>query len=187
MPSLTQQLKELGDLVHAMESQLPGVEAAARAVVETLQAGNKILACGNGGSASDAMHLVEELAGRYRSDRQALPAIALVADPTVTSCIANDWDFDSVFSRQVEAHGRPGDLLVGFSTSGKSPNVIRAFEVASGLGVRTLGLLGKDGGPCRDQADMTVVVPHDNTARIQEIHTWLLHVFLEAVEEAYVR
>lgn len=187
MPSLTEQLKELGDLVALMEGRLHEVEAASRVVVETLQAGNKILACGNGGSASDAMHLVEELVGRYRSDRQALPAIALVADPTVTSCIANDWDYDSVFSRQVEAHGQPGDLLVGFSTSGNSPNVLRAFEAASARGVRTLGLLGKDGGKCLEKADMALVVPHTNTARIQEIHTWLLHVFLESVEEVYTR
>lgn len=185
MPSLTEQLKELGDLVILMEEQLEEVESASRAVVETLQAGNKIMACGNGGSASDAMHLVEELVGRYRSDRKALPAIALVADPTVISCIANDWDYQSVFSRQVEAHGQAGDLLVGFSTSGNSSNVLRAFETASARGVRTLALLGKDGGRCLKEADLAVVVPHNNTARIQEIHTWLLHVFLEEVEEAF--
>lgn len=168
-----------------MESLLPDVAEACSSFVGTLKGGGKILACGNGGSASDAMHLVEELVGRYRSNRRALPAIALVADPTVLTCIANDWSYEAVFSRQVEAHGRPGDLLICFSTSGNSPSIIRAIETARSAGVKTLALLGKDGGACRDIADQSIVVPHTNTARIQEIHTWFLHVLLEAVEEEF--
>ncbi|MEM6822543.1 MAG: SIS domain-containing protein [Verrucomicrobiota bacterium] len=186
MPSISDQWKELCNLLGDMEELLPQVEKAARQVVGTLTQGNKILACGNGGSASDAMHLVEELVGRYRADRKALPAIALVADPTVMTCIANDWDFESVFSRQVEAHARPGDLLIVFSTSGNSPSVVRALEEAKSRNVNTMALLGKTGGKCLSIADFSIVVPHDNTARIQEVHTWLLHAFLEAVEEVYV-
>ncbi len=185
MPSLSEQLQELEELTREMESHLPTVAQAGEQVLAALKSGHKILTCGNGGSASDAMHLVEELVGRYRGDRVALPAIALVADPTVMTCIANDWNYDAVFSRQVEAHGQPGDILVGFSTSGHSVSIINAFKAAQKKGVQTIALLGKTGGECREVADLSIVVPHDNTARIQEIHTWILHAFLETVEEAY--
>jgi D-sedoheptulose 7-phosphate isomerase len=185
MPSLSEQLKELHELSLKMEACLPQVQQASDLILKSLQAGNKIMACGNGGSASDAMHMVEELVGRYRSNRMALPAIALVADPTVITCIANDWSYDAVFSRQVEAHARSGDVLVGFSTSGNSASIVNALTEANKRGVKTIALLGKTGGACREVADVSVIVPHDNTARIQEIHTWMLHVFLEAVEEAY--
>ncbi|MEM1158734.1 MAG: D-sedoheptulose 7-phosphate isomerase [Verrucomicrobiota bacterium] len=185
MPSLSEQLEELELLTRTMQDHLPAVEQAAALILSALKNGNKVLACGNGGSASDAMHLVEELVGRYRADRVALPAIALVADPTVMSCIANDWGYQDVFSRQVEAHAQQGDVLVGFSTSGNSPSVVHALNAAKVRGVKTIGLLGKSGGTCHEVADLSIIVPHENTARIQEIHTWILHVFLETVEEGY--
>ncbi|MGF1678406.1 MAG: SIS domain-containing protein [Candidatus Methylacidiphilales bacterium] len=185
MPSISEQLQELSTLTDLMVAEVDHVKKVAEVVVHSLKEGGKILTCGNGGSASDAMHLVEELVGRYRSNRRALPGIALVADPTVLTCIANDWDYDSVFSRQVEAHGRPGDVLVVFSTSGNSASVIRALESARERGLVTIGLLGKDGGACMPLSDYAVVVPHSNTARIQEMHTWLLHVILEEVEMAF--
>ena len=185
MPSLSEQLQELEALTREMNHHLPEVQHASDLILATLKNGNKVLACGNGGSASDAMHLVEELVGRYRGDRIALPAIALVADPTVMTCIANDWSYDDVFSRQVEAHAQTGDVLVGFSTSGNSPSIVNALNAAKSRGVKTIGLLGKTGGSCREVADLSIVVPHQNTARIQEMHTWILHVFLETVEEAY--
>jgi len=185
MPSLSEQLEELEVLTREMKNHLSEVEQASQVILNALKAGGKVLTCGNGGSASDAMHLVEELVGRYCGDRVALPAIALVADPTVMTCIANDWSYDDVFSRQVEAHGQEGDVLVGFSTSGNSPSIVKAFTVARERGVKTIGLLGKTGGSCLEVTDLSIVVPHNNTARIQEMHTWLLHVFLETVEEAY--
>ncbi len=185
MPSLSEQLEELEVLTREMKAHLPEVEQAAALILSALKSGHKVLACGNGGSASDAMHLVEELVGRYRGDRVALPAIALVADPTVMTCIANDWSYEDVFSRQVEAHAKEGDVLVGFSTSGNSPSIVNALNAAKARGVKTIGLLGKSGGTCREIADLSIIVPHENTARIQEIHTWILHVFLETVEEAY--
>jgi len=186
MPSLSEQLEELQRLTVEMQTCLPMVEEACEQVLGALRNNNKILTCGNGGSASDAMHLTEELVGRYRADRPALPSIALVADPTVLTCIANDWDYASVFARQVEAHGRPGDCLVGFSTSGNSESVLRAFQAAGERGVFRIGLLGKSGGACLNHVDTAVVVPHSNTARIQEMHTWILHVILETVEAHYV-
>lgn len=185
MPSLSEQLEELERLTQDMRPLLPEVERASDMILGALKAGNKIMACGNGGSASDAMHLCEELVGRYRSDRMSLPALALVTDPTVLTCIANDYGYDAIFSRQVEAHGQSGDVLVGFSTSGNSISILNALDAARERGVQTIGLLGKSGGSCKDASDLAIVVPHDNTARIQEIHTWLLHVFLEKVEEAY--
>ncbi|NJL18781.1 MAG: SIS domain-containing protein [Bdellovibrionaceae bacterium] len=136
-----------------------------------------------GGSAADALHLCEELVGRYRKDRKALPALCLNADVTALTCIANDWNFDHVFRRQLEAFGREGDLLVAFSTSGNSANILEALRGAKERGVGTLLLTGKDGGRAREWADHSIVVPSQNTARIQEMHTWILHVILERVEQ----
>ena len=182
MPTIQEQLDELARTVEACRSVLPAVEAAVPPLLETLRAGGRVLSCGNGGSAADAMHLAEELVGRYNRDRRAYSAICLNADATALTCIANDWNFDAVFSRQVEAHGRPGDLLVAFTTSGKSPNIAAALQAAKKAGVKTLLLTGKTGGTCLALADHAVVVPSENTARIQEIHGWILHVLLEAVE-----
>jgi D-sedoheptulose 7-phosphate isomerase len=186
MPSISEQLQALKKTAEATESILPEVEAAAGCIVEALKRGNKILSCGNGGSATDAMHLAEECVGRYRSDRRSLPAMALNADSSTLTCIANDWSFDEVYARQIEGLGQKGDVLVVFSTSGNSANIVSALEKANQAGLKTIALLGKSGGKAKGLAAIECIVPSDDTARIQEIHTWILHVILEEVEEAFV-
>ena len=149
-----------------------------------LRAGGKVLACGNGGSASDAQHFVAELVGRYLEERQPWPAVALNADGAVLTCLANDYDYERVFARQVEALGRPGDLLVGISTSGKSPSIVRALEVGRQRGLRTAALLGRDGGAALAHAEIGIVVPVSETARIQEAHGLLIHLLCEGLDRA---
>jgi len=161
---------------------LEGVRQFASLAGATLQRGGTLLACGNGGSMCDAMHFAEEWTGRFRKDRAALPAIAF-SDPSQLSCIANDFGYDEVFARSVEAYGKKGDLLVALSTSGTSPNILRALAVAKQKGVVTVGLLGKGGGKAKDQVDIPIVVPLATTSdRIQEIHIKILHITIEAVE-----
>ena len=163
---------------------LASVERFAAAAETTLRAGGLVMSCGNGGSMCDAMHFAEEWTGRFRADRKALPAMAF-SDPSQLTCIANDFGFDQLFARQVEAHGKPGDLLVAISTSGNSPNVLRACEVAHKLGVKTVGLLGKGGGELLEAVDIPIVVPLATTSdRIQEVHIKILHIAIEAVERA---
>ena len=147
-----------------------------------MDAGGKLLACGNGGSMCDAMHFAEEWTGRFRGNRDALPAIAF-SDPSQLSCIANDFGYEEVFSRSVAAYGREGDLLLAISTSGNSPNVLRAVEVARERGIKTVGLLGKGGGRLLEQVDIPIVVPLATTSdRIQEVHIKVIHITIEAVE-----
>jgi D-sedoheptulose 7-phosphate isomerase len=160
----------------------PNVRRFAAAAGATLRAGGKLLACGNGGSMCDAMHFAEEWTGRFRGDRAALPAIAF-SDPSQLTCIANDFGYDEVFARSVEALGRPGDLLVALSTSGNSRNVLRAVEVARAKGITSVGLLGKGGGKLLERVDVPIVVPRATSSdRIQEIHIQVLHVVIETVE-----
>lgn len=156
--------------------------AQADDMAERLQRGCRVLICGNGGSAADAQHFAAELSGRYVKERRALAGIALTTDTSALTAIGNDYGFDRIFSRQVEALGRPGDLLIGISTSGNSPNVILAVEAAKQLGVRTLGLLGRDGGKLRTLVDDALVVPCPVTARIQEVHQMIYHFWCEALE-----
>jgi phosphoheptose isomerase len=153
-----------------------------RAVRDVLAGGGKIMACGNGGSASDAQHFAAELVGRYREERPALAALALNSDGAVLTCLANDYDYDRVFARQVEALGRPGDLLVGISTSGRSPSVVKALETARARGLGTAALLGRDGGPALAHADLSIIVADDETARIQEGHALLIHLLCEGLD-----
>jgi D-sedoheptulose 7-phosphate isomerase len=156
--------------------------AQAADMAERLKRGCRILVCGNGGSAADAQHFAAELSGRYLKERRALAGIALTVDTSALTAIGNDYGFDQVFSRQVEALGRPGDLLVGITTSGNSPNVILAVEAAKKLGMRTLALLGRDGGRLKDLADDALVVPSQVTARIPEIHLMTYHFWCEALD-----
>ena len=161
---------------------LAGVERFVAAAARTLRANGLLMACGNGGSMCDAMHFAEEWTGRFRRDRAALPAIAF-SDPSQLTCIANDFGYDEVFARSVEAYGKKGDLLVAISTSGESPNVLRAVEVARAKGIATVGLLGKGGGKLRAKVDVPIVVPLATTSdRIQEVHIKVLHIAIEAVE-----
>ena len=161
--------------------------AAGRRMAECLRAGGKVLVFGNGGSAADAQHLAGELVGRFLRDRAALSAIALTTDASVTTAIANDTGYDAVFRRQVEAHGRPGDVAVGITTSGRSPNVVLALQLARERGLVTVGLTGGGGGRLAGAVDYLIDVPHSATARIQEVHVMVVHILCQIVEEAMPR
>jgi len=145
------------------------------------QAGNKVLSCGNGGSACDALHFAEEFTGRFKGDRKALPVIPLLDGANLT-CVANDYGFESIFSRGVEAYGKPGDVLLAISTSGNSANVIKAVEAARAAGMKVLLMLGKDGGKLKGRSDEEIRVVSKDTERIQEVHMIVLHILIESVE-----
>ena len=150
--------------------------------MQTFNAGGKVIAAGNGGSMCDAMHLAEELAGRFRDDRRALPAIA-ISDPGLLSCVANDYGYERVFARFLEAHGRAGDLFVGISTSGNSPNVLAAASTARAIGMRTVALVGRPGSPLEAGSDVAIVTPAGRYSdRVQELHIKVIHVLIELVE-----
>ena len=166
-----------------MDILAPHIEQASLVMVNALLNEGKMLACGNGGSHCDAMHFAEELTGRYRDDRAALGALAL-GDPSHMTCVSNDYGFEEVFARQLSGLGRPGDVLLGLSTSGNSENVCRAFSVAKSRDIKTVALLGKGGGRLREMADIAIVVPADTSERIQEIHIKVLHTVIESVERA---
>ncbi len=160
---------------------------AARVIGDAFARGGKLLLCGNGGSAADAQHFACEFVGRYKyADRAGLPALALTADSAVLTAWTNDYEYESVFARQVETFGRPGDVLLGISTSGRSRNVVRAFEAAKRMGIARVALLGGDGGDLRDLADVALVVPATDTPRIQEVQILLIHILCELVEERIV-
>ena len=165
-----------------MRANVGPVLLAAQAISEALGAGSKLLVFGNGGSAADAQHLSCELVGRFQKERAAIPAIALTVDTSVLTSIANDYSFKQVFARQVEALGRPGDVAVGISTSGESPNVVMALQVARANGLKTVALTGRDGGTVGRTADIHVNVPDENTQRVQEVHQTLIHVLCEVIE-----
>ena len=162
----------------------PEVNRSAQVMIEVLQKGGKILVCGNGGSAADAQHLAAELVGRFEAERKALAALALTTDSSIVTAVANDYDFSGVFARQVAALGTPADVLVGISTSGRSANVGQAFKTAEEKGMATIGLLGGDGGFLKAICQTAVVVPERRTARIQEAHVFILHVWAAAIEAA---
>ena len=161
---------------------LANVQRFADAALHSLQKGGLWMSCGNGGSMCDAMHFAEEWTGRFRKDRAALPAIAF-SDPSQLTCIANDFGYDEVFARSVEAYGKPGDVLVTMTTSGGSPNILKAIERAKARGIVTVGLLGKGGGQAKDLVDIPIIVPLATTSdRIQEVHIKVLHIVIESVE-----
>jgi len=183
-PAFQTQLNASLAVLQSLAQQANLIEAIAARVYETVAQGRLLLTCGNGGSATDAQHLAEELIGRYRSNRRALPAVALTADSAALTCIANDFGYDVVFARQIEGLGKPGDLLLCFSTSGNSPNIIAALRAARDRGLGTIALLGKDGGAARELAELALVVPTTDTAHIQEAHLQVLHYVCEVVEVA---
>lgn len=168
-----------------LRSRKEAVAKACRMLVQALESGGAVLTCGNGGSAAEALHLAEELSGRYRSNRPALRGLSLCADPTAITCIANDFGFDHVFSRQVEALGRSGDLLVVLSTSGKSANLLNALRVARERGIATLGLLGGEGGPALPLCDHAIVIDGVDGAGVQEAHQMIMHMMCEACEARF--
>ncbi len=163
------------------------VAAAANLLRETLLSGHKVLACGNGGSASDSAHFAAELACRFVADRRPYPAISLTGDGGLLTAIGNDYSYAELFARQVKAFGTPGDLLVALTTSGKSENIRRALEQAKELGLRSIALLGRDGGSCLGLADVELLLPEQVTARIQEAHKVIVHLLCELVEPDLAR
>lgn len=158
------------------------IEKISRMIIDTLEKGSKILLAGNGGSAADAQHIAAEFLGRYLKDRRALPAIALTTDTSCLTAISNDLGYEKVFSRQLEALGAHGDLFWAISTSGNSENLIEALKIAKSMGVSTVCMLGKGGGKMKGMGDMELIVPSDDTPRIQEAHITIAHLICEAVE-----
>lgn len=165
------------------EKNLAQIEAAAKLIADSFKQGGKVLSCGNGGSHCDAMHFAEELTGRYRENRPGYPGIA-ISDPSHISCVSNDFGYDSVFSRYVEAVGSSGDVLFGLSTSGNSGNILKAIDTAKAKGMKTIALTGKDGGKMAGLADIEIRVPHFGYAdRIQEIHIKIIHIVIQLIEK----
>lgn len=181
-------LKESQSTLEHFISNSNNVDLIAKAVaqfIETINLDGRILSCGNGGSMCDSMHFVEELTGRYRKDRDPICAISM-GDPSHITCVANDYGFEFIFSRHVQAWGRAGDTLLAISTSGNSQNVINAVEVAKKKNMKVVGLLGKDGGKLKEMVDVPIIVGSPITDRIQEIHIKLIHIFIEGIERAIV-
>ena len=158
---------------------------ASRIAIETLKNGNKILLFGNGGSAADAQHIAAELTGRYKTERKGLPGIALSTDTSALTAIGNDYGYDRVFDRQVEALANKGDLLIGISTSGNSNNVVNALKLGKELGCKTVGFSGRDGGAMNDVCDVNLVVPSNNTPRIQEMHILFGHTLCQIIDDNF--
>ena len=157
------------------------IERISNIIASAFEDGNKVLICGNGGSSTDAMHFAEELTGRFRRERRALPVISLT-DPSHITCVANDYGFEEVFARGVEAYGKESDVLIAISTSGNSQNIINAVKIASDRKMITFGLLGKDGGKLNNKCDLQLIGPGKTTDRIQEIHISVLHIIIETIE-----
>jgi D-sedoheptulose 7-phosphate isomerase len=182
---INKQLRDHRALIDLMERDMaPLIAEMGSLISAALTNGNKLLVMGNGGSAADSQHFVAEIVGRFKMERKALPAIALSTDTSILTAIGNDYGFESIFSRQVEALAKPGDIVVGLSTSGNSPNVLKALNAAREQGCRTIGLLGKDGGNIKAICDLALVVPSTDTPRIQEGHITIIHIVCDLVEKA---
>lgn len=179
-------LREHRALFDRLDAIVPDIERAAAMMTEALRAGRKLMLMGNGGSAADCQHLAAEFTGRFRLDRRPLAAMALTTDTSALTCIGNDYGFEQVFERQVAGLGVAGDCAIGISTSGHSPNVLRALARARDMGLRTIGLSGRDGGALRTLCDLCLVVPHQDTARIQEAHIFIGHTWCALIEQALV-
>lgn len=182
---IASQLAAHREVITRVERELsPLIAEMVTLLAETFKRGGKLLVMGNGGSAADAQHFVAEIVGRFKMERRGLPAIALSTDTSILTAIGNDYGFDKVFSRQVEALAVSGDLVVGISTSGNSPNVLLALELARKQGCRTVGLLGKDGGSIKRVCDLALIVPTDDTPRVQEGHITIIHIVCDLLEKA---
>ena len=181
---IRRQLTSHVEVIHIVSNKLaPRVAECAQMLIDTLQAGQKILIMGNGGSAADAQHFAAEMVGRFLLERRALAAIALTTDTSILTAVGNDYGFDDIFKRQVEALAKPDDVLIGISTSGNSKNIKRAFAAGKNLGVKTIGLLGRDGGEIASLADLDLTVPSLETPRIQEAHLVMIHILCDLVEK----
>ena len=182
LPQLRDAIAAATETLRALSSLEPQMAQTADVIDQCLRAGNKLLVCGNGGSATDASHFATELVVRFAKDRRALPAICLVSDSGILTAAGNDYGFDEVFARQVSAFGIAGDVLICLTTSGKSKNLIRALEEAKTRKLKTVAFLGRDGGSTVGIADLDLLVKSDSTARVQEAHQLLLHVLCEVIE-----
>jgi len=171
----------------ALPAQWPLIGQIASVVAGALRKGGKVLICGNGGSAADSQHIAAELVGRFKLERRALAALALTTDTSILTCLANDYDFDKIFERQVEAHGRKGDILIGLSTSGASRNVLNAFSKAREMGLITVGFLGRDGGAIKPLSDLALVIEDADTPCVQEMHILAAHIICGLVEDSLVK
>ncbi len=181
-------LQGINELKHLLDNLDFGlIDNIAHRIIYAIRNGGKLLICGNGGSAADAQHMAAEFVNRFLKERRPLPAIALTTDTSNLTSIANDYSFDDVFSKQVEAIGKKGDVLIGISTSGNSENVFKALRIAKGMGIETVGLLGKDGGKIKDVCDLALVVPSLSTPRIQEVHGFVIHIICGIVEDEFAR
>jgi len=190
VPSMSQfqsSLHSLQEVLSALSPLQPDLEKAASLAGDALLAGNKLMFCGNGGSASDSAHLATEFTCRFKEDRRPYPAMAFTVDAGLLTAIGNDYEFTEVFSRQVAAFGKSGDVLIAITTSGKSRNILAALEEARRRGVKTIAFLGKGGGFTKGAADVELIVPGSETARIQEAQQFLLHVLCEIIEERLPR
>ena len=166
-----------------IKSLLPQIENAAHLIINALKSHKKILIAGNGGSASMSSHIAAEFVGRYKIERKGLPCMALSADTSILTAWSNDYSYDAVFERQIEAFAKSGDVFIALSTSGNSENLIKAAELAKKLDVHVIGLLGKDGGKLKNTSDVKIIVPSSNTTRIQESHLMILHIICEIVDD----
>lgn len=184
MTALTKNIEDVRQMLPQLQALQPKVDSAAAAISKTLLAGGRLLACGNGGSAADASHLTTEFVCRFNQDRKPYAAISLATHGGDITAIGNDYAFEDLFARQVEAFGRPGDVLAAFTTSGASENVRRALVTAKQCGLTTISFLGRNGGKCAGLAEIEMIVPGMITARIQEGHKLLLHTICEMVDES---
>ena len=185
LPEIVREIQESIAVKEKLAGEAPELIAdAAQMIITSMQSGGKLIVFGNGGSAADAQHFSAELVGRYRQDRKALPAIALTTDSSALTSIGNDYGFDTVFSRQLEAIGKPGDVALAISTSGNSPNVLGAVSLARKIGIATIALTGNSGGKLRSHVDLCLAVPSDSTPRIQESHSLIIHILSGIVENA---
>jgi len=175
-------LQEHREAVDHVAALAPKLDEAIALIRETFASGHRLFVCGNGGSAADAQHLAAELTGRFEKERRGYPAVALTTDTSALTSIGNDYGFEQIFARQLEALASPGDVLVAITTSGNSPNVVAAVERARALGVRSIGLLGRDGGVCAERVDVPLVIDVRRTARIQEAHVLIVHLLCEGLD-----
>jgi D-sedoheptulose 7-phosphate isomerase len=182
MPDFAGSLRDVMRVFESLPIHQQSLTLAAQWCIEALRGSGKLLLCGNGGSASEAQHLAGELMGRYKENRKALPALALASDVAVLTCIGNDFCFNEIFARQIRALGRTGDVLIVFTTSGNSPNVLDALRTARDMEIRSVAFLGNDGGEAKAISDCPIVVGHGDTARIQEAHQFLMHCLMDQIE-----
>ena len=173
------------EIARKFAEETPDMEGAAKLIIEAFQRGDKLLVAGNGGSVADAHHFAAELVGRFKKERRALPALSLDANPSAVTAISNDYAFDQVFARQVEAFAKPGDVFFGISTSGNSGNILEGVKSAKAIGCKTIGLTGQTGGKMAGLCDFLINIPSQDTPRIQEMHALVIHTLSDLIEDAF--